>query len=214
MDKLDRTKINAHFKKFTACLWKGLIHEWYHTLLAPPLPLILVNNSQLCSTHSHGWHPSLQHCSTNGKLRILVKAQPSNPSTWPLSPTRLCTQPYEYTLGHCGLSAASRYKLASTSRHYSLLTATWQWTIEDSQNWLFANRLRRWRVCQHGFPGLLTSKRTGYATTLTKHFLGEHAPRPFSVAQYTHTSNPNSMTMALLTTHQSLLSTLQCIWSG
>ena len=31
----------------------------------------------------------LQYCSTNGKLRILVKAQPSTPSTWPLSPTRL-----------------------------------------------------------------------------------------------------------------------------
>ena len=31
----------------------------------------------------------------------------------------------EYTLGHCGLSAASRHKLAFTSRHYSLLTATW-----------------------------------------------------------------------------------------
>ena len=28
MDKLDRTKINAHFKKFTACLRKVLIHEW------------------------------------------------------------------------------------------------------------------------------------------------------------------------------------------
>ena len=32
-----------------------------------------------------------------------------------------------------------------------------QWTIEDSQNWLFANRLRIRRVYQHGFPGLLTN---------------------------------------------------------
>ena len=67
---------------------------------------------------------------TNGKLRILVKAQPCTSSTWPLSPTRLGIRPRdlvlsnEYTLGHCGLSAASRHKLASTSRHHSLLTAT------------------------------------------------------------------------------------------
>ena len=32
--------------------------------------------------------------------------------------------PSEYSLGHCGLSAASRHKLAFTSRHYALLTAT------------------------------------------------------------------------------------------
>ena len=34
MDNLDCTKINAHFKKFTACIWEGLIHECKHTLLA------------------------------------------------------------------------------------------------------------------------------------------------------------------------------------
>ena len=35
-----------------------------------------------------------QHnCSTNVKLCILVKAQPSTPSTWPLSPTRLGIRP-------------------------------------------------------------------------------------------------------------------------
>ena len=51
-------------------------------------------------------------------------------STWPWSPTRFCNWlqdlglPKEYSLGHCGLSAASRHKLAFTSRHYSLLTAT------------------------------------------------------------------------------------------
>ena len=33
--------------------------------------------------------------------------------------------PNEYTLGHCGLFAASRHSLASTSTHYSLLTSTW-----------------------------------------------------------------------------------------
>ena len=36
-------------KKFTACLQEGLIHEWIHTLLAPPLSLMQVNNSQHCS---------------------------------------------------------------------------------------------------------------------------------------------------------------------
>ena len=36
----------------------------------------------------------------------------------------------------------------------------------DSQNWLLANRLRRQRVYQHGFPGLSTLKNTGYRTTL------------------------------------------------
>ena len=66
---------------------------------------------------------------TVAKLRILVKAQPCTPRTWPLSPTRLGIRPRdlglpnEYTLGHCGLSAASRHRLASTSSHHSLLTA-------------------------------------------------------------------------------------------
>ena len=58
-----------------------------------------------------------------------LKPSPSAPSIWPLSPTRLGIRlrdlglPNEYTLGHCGLSAASRHKLASTSRQYSLLIA-------------------------------------------------------------------------------------------
>ena len=65
---------------------------------------------------------------TQPLLKYLVKAQPSTPSTWPLSPTRLGIPPQdlglpnEYTLGHCGSSVASRHKLASTSRHYSVLT--------------------------------------------------------------------------------------------
>ena len=39
---------------------------------------------------------------------------------------------YEYTLGHCGLSAASRHKFASTSRHYSLLTPRHDRTLLNS----------------------------------------------------------------------------------
>ena len=100
MDNFDCTKMNAHFEKFTACLREGL--------------------SQL---------PWLSNCSTNNKLRILVKAQSSTQSTWPPSPTRLGIWPRDlgllnkYSLGHCGLFATSRCKLAFTSRHYTLLTA-------------------------------------------------------------------------------------------
>ena len=50
MDNFDCTKMNAHF---TTCLWEGLIHTWKQALLAPPLPLMSVNNSRLCSTHNH-----------------------------------------------------------------------------------------------------------------------------------------------------------------
>ena len=131
MDNFDCTKIIAHFKKFTACLREGLIHEWKQALLAPPSPLMLVKKTHSSVPHTATVDISfLQHCSTNGKLRIPVKAQPSTPSTWPLSPTRLGIRPRdlglpnEYTLGHCGFSAASRHELASTSRQYSLLTAT------------------------------------------------------------------------------------------
>ena len=68
----------------------------------------------------------VQQCSTNNRLCILVRAQLRTQSTWPLSLTRLAIWlqdldlPSEYTLGHCCLSAASRHKLAITSRHYSL----------------------------------------------------------------------------------------------
>ena len=130
MDNFDCTKMNAHFQKFTACLREGLIHEWKQALLAPPLPLMLLNNSRLCSTHSHRSAPFSWLYRTSDKLRILVKAQPSTRSTWPPSPTRLGIRPRDlglldkYSLGHCGLCAASRRKLAFTSKHYTLLTAT------------------------------------------------------------------------------------------
>ena len=63
-------------------------------------------------------------------VTIPVKAQPSTRSTGPQSPTRLGIRsqdlglPDEYSLGPCGLSAASRHKLAFTRRIYALLTAT------------------------------------------------------------------------------------------
>ena len=73
---------------------------------------------------------SLLHRSTKDILCILVKAQPSTRSTGPRSPTRLgiwsqdLGLPDEYSLGHCGLSAACRHKLAFTRRLHALLTAT------------------------------------------------------------------------------------------
>ena len=98
------------------------------SITSPTFPLMSVNNSQLCSTHSHRWHLVSTACSTNGKLHIPVKAQPNTPSTWPLSPTRLGIRlqdlglPNECTLGHCGFSAASRHQLPQAgSTHYSQL---------------------------------------------------------------------------------------------
>ena len=77
MDNFDCTKMNARFQKFTACQREGLIHKWKQALLAPPLPLLSLNNSRLCSTHSHRRAPLAWLYRTSGKLRILVKAQPS-----------------------------------------------------------------------------------------------------------------------------------------
>ena len=106
MDNFDCTKMNADFKKFTACPREGLIHERKQALLAPPLPLMSLNNSRLCSTHNHSSaFLSTAVYSTNDILRILVKAQPSTRSTGP--PTRLGIRsqdlglPNEYSLGHC-----------------------------------------------------------------------------------------------------------------
>ena len=56
-------------------------------------------------------------CSIKDKLRILVKAQHQHSK-------HLAKVTNKYSLDHCGLSAASRCKLAFTSRHYTLLTAT------------------------------------------------------------------------------------------
>ena len=130
MDNFDCTKMNGHFKKFTACLQEGLIHEWKQALLAPPLSLMSLNTHGSVPHTATVQLPWLSDCSTNDKLRILVKAHPSTWSTWPRSPTRLGIRPRDlgllnkHSLGHCGLSASSRRKLAFTSRHYALLTAT------------------------------------------------------------------------------------------
>ena len=71
-------KMNARsVQKLTVCLREGLIHEWKQALLAPPLPLMSLNNLRLCSTHNHRTVPLAWLYRTSGKLRILVKAQPS-----------------------------------------------------------------------------------------------------------------------------------------
>ena len=107
MDNFDCTKMNACFQKFTACLQEGLIHEWKQALLAPPLLLMLLNNS--CSV-THTTAPrcsSLLHCNNNGISRILVKAQSSTRRIGPQSTTRLGIRsqdlglPNEYSLGYC-----------------------------------------------------------------------------------------------------------------
>ena len=106
------------------------VHEWKCTLLAPPLPLMSVNNSQLCYTTRHN-HGCVQQCSTNGKLCILVKAQHRTRSTWRLSPTSLGIRLQDLGLPMQQIHSRPlgpfccfyRHKLASTSRQYSLLTA-------------------------------------------------------------------------------------------
>ena len=42
MDNFDCTKMNAHFKKFTACLREGVIHEWKQALVVRTLPAVSV----------------------------------------------------------------------------------------------------------------------------------------------------------------------------
>ena len=86
MDNFDCIKMNAHFKQFTACLREGLIHECKQALLAPPPPLMSLNNSRICSTFQLS---CLQQRATDDILRILVKAQSSTRSTGPQSPTML-----------------------------------------------------------------------------------------------------------------------------
>ena len=65
----------------------------------------------------------------------------------------------------------------NADRKWGKSPSIWQWTIDDCQNWLFANRLRRRRVYQHGFPGLSTSKNQGTdnkmsSATPTKKYTG------------------------------------------
>jgi len=81
------TKTDAHFQKSQLVYVRGSFTSGsIHNLLAQPLPLM--SNSSLPHTTTVDIS-CVEHCSTNTRLRILVKAQTSTRSTWPLSPTRL-----------------------------------------------------------------------------------------------------------------------------
>ena len=57
--------------------WVGLIHEWKHTLLAPPLPLMPVNNSLFCSTHNHRSPCTLVHRCAAATINCIFWLKPS-----------------------------------------------------------------------------------------------------------------------------------------
>ena len=125
MDNFDCTKMNACFQKFTACL---RVEASITSPTSPPYvakQLTALFYTQLLLS-------VLLYCTliTTVISCILVKAWPSTRSIGPRSPTRLGIRsqdlglPDEYSLGHCGLSSASTHKLAFTSRHYALFTAT------------------------------------------------------------------------------------------
>ena len=122
-------KMNAHFKKNSQLVYGrgSFMSESKH--YQPHLsPYVAKQLTAQFHNHSSAFFSTAAY-STNGILHILVKAQPSTRSTGPWSTTGLgiwsqdLCLPNEYSLGHCGLSAVSRHKLAFTSRHYELLTA-------------------------------------------------------------------------------------------
>ena len=169
MDNFDCTKMNAPFQKFTACLREGLIHKWKQALLAPPLPLMSLNNSRLCSTHKHSSTSS--STSTNDILQILVKAQPSTQSTGPRSPTRLGIRsqdlglPNEYSLGHLIINGLLDANADRKRGKCPILQ-----TVNGLRlpNELCAKILQRQRILSAWIPGLLTLKiQLGERATLT-----------------------------------------------
>ena len=96
------------------------------------------NNSLLCSTHNYCWH----------LLCILDKAQPSTFSTWPWSPIRLdiwprdLCLPNEYSLGHCGLSAANILGGLTEVWHHSWI----QLSLKNLQLKVLSQRGNPWRL--------------------------------------------------------------------
>ena len=77
--------MNAHFKKFTACQWEGLIHEWKQAFLAPPLPLMSLNNSRFCSPHNSSAACQRQRSTpenTSSSLVFGAHLRNSNPPPW------------------------------------------------------------------------------------------------------------------------------------
>ena len=121
MDNFDCTKMNAHFKKFTACLRQGSFTS--ESITSPTSPPYVAEQLMVLF-HTQPLFSFLGYCCNI--LRILVEAQASTQSTWPRSPTRLGIWPRDlgllnkYGLGHCDISAASRHKVVFTRRHYAL----------------------------------------------------------------------------------------------
>ena len=125
MDNFDCPKMNAHFKKFTACLQEGPIHEWKQALLAPPLPLISLNNSRLCSTHKHLSAFFSTYRSTNNILRILALKALDHGHLLDLAYDRkTCAYPVSAVLATVAfLLLVDTSLLSDTRRLYALLTA-------------------------------------------------------------------------------------------
>ena len=77
--QLRLTKINAHLEKIHS-LSTGGAHSWLLAHIASPTspPLCrYITHSSVPHTAMHCWNAFLRHCSTNGKLCTLVKAQPA-----------------------------------------------------------------------------------------------------------------------------------------
>ena len=137
MDNFDCTKINAHLKKFTACLREELIHEWKQALLAPPLPLA----KQLTALFHTQTLFNFSTASYNQRyLCILVKAQPSTRSTGPRSPTRLGIRSQDLGLpDECSLATVAFLLLldASLLSQGGLMHYSQQLTPQHSTKLLF-----------------------------------------------------------------------------
>ena len=122
MDNFDCTKMNAHFKKFTAM---GGARSQMEACIASPTSPPYVGKPSLGHGHLLGlaYNHKTWAYPTNTVLATVAFLLPSTRSSGTQSPTRLGIRPQDlglpnkYSLGRCGLSAASTHKLAFTSRH-------------------------------------------------------------------------------------------------
>ena len=124
IDNFDCTKMNLHFKN--SQLWKGSFKV--KTCIASPPPPY--DNLWFSSTHNEQKAQQVCMCSVVPTINCVSLFKPtqslealghghlaikSNIRPWDLG------LPNSYSLDHCGISAASRHKLAFTSILYSLL---------------------------------------------------------------------------------------------
>ena len=78
----------------------------------------------------------------------------------------LLAPPLRLMLGNNSLLCSTQALLKCHVYSIAAPTVNYNWRFPD----LFANRLRRQRVCQHGFPGLLTSKIQGTLAFVSLYF--------------------------------------------